>query len=84
MITGVLTILIAETFLFQSVAILVWALLFFGINSVYFILKEESDLVKRFGAEYTEYTEYKKHVPRWIPRVKGWRPKRIEFTLLTT
>ena len=49
--------------------IFTWALFFFGLNSVYFILKEEPDLLKRFGEDYKNYKE---NVPRWIPRWKPW------------
>lgn len=72
MITGVLCILIAEGFLFPSVFVLFWALGFLLINHLYFIWKEEPDLLKRFGEEYKEY---KQNVPRWIPRLKGWMPE---------
>jgi len=41
-------------------------------KSFFFILKEEPDLVKKFGEEYKEYTN---NVPRWIPRLKGWMPE---------
>lgn len=72
MILGVLILLTAEAFFFDSSIILVWAGLFFTINHFYFILKEEPDLLKRFGEEYLEY---KANVPRWIPRSSGWRPE---------
>ena len=70
MISGVLCILIAESLLLSSVYIFCWALFFFTINYIYFILKEEPDLEKRFGADYKEYKE---NVPRWIPRSKPWK-----------
>lgn len=73
MITGVAFILFAECFLFKSSVILLWALFFVLLNHVYFILKEEPDLEKRFG---TAYHAYKQQVPRWIPRLKGWYPER--------
>ena len=41
------------------------------INHVYFVLSEERGLAGRFGAEYEEY---KRHVPRWLPRLTAWRP----------
>ncbi len=69
MISGVLCILIAESLLLKSVYIFCWALFFFTINYIYFVVKEEPDLVKRFGADYEEY---KKNVPRWIPRRNLW------------
>ncbi len=72
MIMGVVTILISEAMLFQSVFLLGWALIFFLINQIYFVLKEEPDLLKRFG---DEYTKYKQNVPRWLPRWNGWRPE---------
>jgi len=46
--------------------ILVWAALFFVINTVYFHYSEEKGLESRFG---DEYLEYKKHVPMWLPRL---------------
>jgi len=72
MILGVLTVLIGEAILFRSAAITYWALLFFLINHIYFIISEEPGLEERFGKEYAEYKE---NVPRWFPRIKPWRPE---------
>lgn len=69
MITGVLLILIGESMFFQSANILIWAIVFFVINTIYFKLKEEPDMVRRFGAEYENY---KKNVPRWIPKIRPY------------
>jgi protein-S-isoprenylcysteine O-methyltransferase Ste14 len=69
MITGVFFVLLGETCILHSVNILIWAGAFFLINTVYFILKEEPDLYKRFGEDYTAY---KAKVPRWIPRIKPY------------
>jgi protein-S-isoprenylcysteine O-methyltransferase Ste14 len=66
MISGVFFILISEALFFSSANILLWAVLFFLINTVYFILKEEPDLEKRFG---DAYRQYKKDVPRWLPKM---------------
>ena len=44
--------------------------LFFAGNAVYFPLFEEKDLEKRFGEDYRRY---KVHVPRWVPRLRGWK-----------
>lgn len=71
MITGVLTVLLGESLLFRSKNIFTWFVIFFIINYIYFILSEEPGLEKRFGEEYLEY---KRNVPRWIPRLKPWRP----------
>lgn len=71
MILGVNTVLVGETIVFRSMNIGIWAASFFIINTVYFILSEEPGLKKRFGEEYEEY---KRNVPRWIPRWKPWKP----------
>ncbi len=73
MILGVLCILLGESLLLPSFAILVWAIFFFVANHCYFVWKEEPGLTKRFGEEYKIY---KKNVPRWLPRIKGWFPEK--------
>jgi protein-S-isoprenylcysteine O-methyltransferase Ste14 len=67
MITGVLSILLGEGLYFHSAPILVWATVFFVINTFYFIFYEEPFLARKFG---NDYTRYKHEVPRWIPRLK--------------
>jgi len=72
MILSVIIIAVGEAALFASVGIALLALFFFFMNTIYFIFSEEPGLEKRFGVEYIEY---KKNVPRWIPRLKPWRPE---------
>ena len=69
MITSVLFMLLAEALLLQSSLIAGWMVLFFLVNSVYFLLFEEKSLRKKFGNDYFEYS---KNVPRWIPRLRPW------------
>lgn len=69
MITGVLLILAGEYFLTGANQLLWWLGLFFLINCIYFPLSEEKHLEERFQEEYSEY---KKNVPRWIPRLTPW------------
>lgn len=71
MILSILILQIGEALLFNSWGMGILAALFFVINTVYFIASEEPGLEKRFGKEYVEY---KNNVPRWIPRIKPWRP----------
>lgn len=71
MITSVLFMLLAETLLLQSWPIFCWMVFFYLANAFYFPLLEERSLEKRFGKDYLEY---KKHVPRWIPRLTPWSP----------
>ena len=81
MILGVLTLLVGEALLLASYGIAALALLFFAINTLYFIFSEEPGLVKRFGQEYREYMQ---NVPRWIPRRKPWQPSESEVSRLRT
>ena len=75
MISGVLFILVGEGVLVGSSAICTWALLFFMINTVYFMLFEEPGLERRFGQAYLTY---RANVPRWLPRLKPWHPNEGE------
>lgn len=68
MITGVLLVLLAQAIL-GSMAVLAWAVFFFGANHIYFIYIEEPGLVQRFGVEYISY---KAAVPRWLPIMRRW------------
>ncbi len=74
MILSVITIEAGEAIAFLSPILALLAVLFFVINTLYFIFSEEPGLEKRFGVEYLEY---KKNVPRWFPRLKPWNPGKI-------
>jgi protein-S-isoprenylcysteine O-methyltransferase Ste14 len=71
MISGVLAILVGEAALFGSVPLLAWFVLFFAVNAIWMPLVEEPGLERRFGAGYLEY---KRNVPRWLPRLSPWEP----------
>jgi len=70
MISGVALVLLGEALLLLSGPHLEWALLFLLINAVYIPLLEEPLLQDRFGGEYREY---RRHVPRLLPRLRPWR-----------
>jgi len=70
MITGVLMILAGEALYLNTLPILIWACMFFITNTVFFIFKEEPDMLRRFGEPYAQY---KKQVPRWIPNIKPYK-----------
>jgi protein-S-isoprenylcysteine O-methyltransferase Ste14 len=70
MITGVLFILAGEALFFRSAGLLIWAGLFVAINTMYFLVYEEPDLEDRFGQDYKVY---KRHVPRWLPRLTPFK-----------
>jgi protein-S-isoprenylcysteine O-methyltransferase Ste14 len=72
MITGVFAILLGESLLAASRPLFFWFLIFLTINMIFIPLFEEPDLLKRFGPDYDEY---RRHVPRWIPRLSPWSRK---------
>ena len=67
MISAVLITLFGESITILSLKIFYWAIIFFIINNLFFLIYEEPKLEKRFGKQYREY---KKKVPRWIPKIK--------------
>jgi len=69
MITSVLFVLLAEALLLRSWPLAGWLIIFFLANAIYFPLVEERGLVRRFGEDYLQY---KRHVPRWLPKVTPW------------
>jgi protein-S-isoprenylcysteine O-methyltransferase Ste14 len=69
MITAVMGILAGEALTLGSAPIAIWLAAFFAMNALYFPLVEEPGLRARFGPEYDEY---RKNVPRWIPRLRPW------------
>ena len=71
MISAVTFTLLGEALLLGSIAILVEFALFALVNAIYIPLAEEPGLVRRFG---DEYEQYRRAVPRWIPRRKPWTP----------
>jgi protein-S-isoprenylcysteine O-methyltransferase Ste14 len=71
MITGVAFVLAGEALVFQSTPIAVALALFVAVNAVYLPLVEEPRLIARFGSDYERYRQ---HVPRWLPRLRGWDP----------
>jgi protein-S-isoprenylcysteine O-methyltransferase Ste14 len=70
MITGVFFMIVGEGLMLYSTNILAWAVAFFIINTLYFIFVEERSMMQRFGSDYLKY---KKHVPRWLPRLRPFR-----------
>jgi protein-S-isoprenylcysteine O-methyltransferase Ste14 len=71
MISGVMSILLGEGVLLGSPQILGWFATFVALNAIFIPLVEEPDLARRFG---DEYREYKRNVPRWVPRLRPWTP----------
>jgi protein-S-isoprenylcysteine O-methyltransferase Ste14 len=70
MYVGVLVALAGELILFRSRNMVVYALLLWLGFHLFVCLYEEPTLMRRYGEEYVRF---KRHVPRWLPRLKPWR-----------
>jgi protein-S-isoprenylcysteine O-methyltransferase Ste14 len=70
MISGVTLVLFGESLVLRSPPHLAWAAFFAALNMVHIPLVEEPQLERRFG---DSYREYRRHVPRFIPRLTPWR-----------
>lgn len=71
MITGVNFVLIGEAVIASSAALAIWWACFLAANLIYLPLIEERDLIARFGDDYRAYM---RAVPRYLPRLKPYRP----------
>jgi protein-S-isoprenylcysteine O-methyltransferase Ste14 len=67
-IAGML-VLLGETLLFLSKGIFIYTLIMFGVFNIH-VLMEENHLEDTFGKKYEQY---RKDVPRWIPRFKSYK-----------
>ena len=72
MISGVLLVLLGESLVLRSAAHAAWTACFLALNLVYIPLVEEPQLARRFAASYLEY---RRHVPRVVPRLRPWTPE---------
>ncbi len=71
MISGVLFVLVGEALLLLSSRVGWWAALFAAMNAIHIPLVEEPLLERRFGEAYREY---RRHVRRFVPRLRPWEP----------
>jgi protein-S-isoprenylcysteine O-methyltransferase Ste14 len=71
MISGVIFLLFGEALVLLSPPHAVWAAAFLTLNLVYIPLLEEPQLARRFGEPYREY---RRHVRRFLPRLRPWVP----------
>ncbi len=65
---GVLGLIVGQSLLFASAAVLAHAAIMALAFHLFVVLYEEPHLRRKFG---TEYEEYQRRVPRWLPRLRG-------------
>ncbi|WP_249026138.1 methyltransferase family protein [Mycobacterium lacus] len=70
MISAVLCILLGEAAVMASGWLLGWVAIFLALRLTVIRFWEEPHLVRRYG---NEYVEYRRHVPRWFPRISARR-----------
>ena len=76
MYIGLFLVLAGEVLLFQSKGLFIYVLVIFGVVILFVLFIEEPRLEKRFGESYTQY---RKSVRRWIPRLTPYRENNSGF-----
>jgi len=74
MMTGVFAIQLGTAIALASPWLFGWFAFFFTCVLIAIRTVEEPHLRRRFGADYDEY---RRNVPRWIPRATAWEPSRV-------
>jgi len=67
MYIGVALVILGEAGLFRSVHLVEYAAVMLLIAHLFVVLYEEPTLLRQFGESYEEY---RRKVPRWLPRMK--------------
>ena len=63
---GVVMAILGQALWFGSTALLIYGGVVWAFFFVFILLYEEPTLARQFGSEYLAY---RKHVPRWLPRI---------------
>jgi protein-S-isoprenylcysteine O-methyltransferase Ste14 len=69
MYLGVLAAVLGQALILGRLVLVRYALLLFAGFFAFVVLYEEPSLQRRFGEEYTEY---RRNVRRWLPRLTRW------------
>jgi protein-S-isoprenylcysteine O-methyltransferase Ste14 len=70
MYVGLVSVVVGQALLFGNATLLGYGLVLWIAFHLFVLVHEEPALVRKFGAEYDAF---RANVPRWIPRLRGWR-----------
>jgi protein-S-isoprenylcysteine O-methyltransferase Ste14 len=73
MYVGLLVAILGQALLFGSWKLVVYAAVVCIAFTTFVHWYEEPTLVRQYGSQYEEY---RRNVPAWIPRRRPWKPKR--------
>ncbi len=71
MYAGLVLAIVGQALLFGSPWLLVYAAAAWAVPAAFVHWYEEPTLVRTYG---TEYEEYRRAVPAWLPRLRPWTP----------
>src|SRR5215813_10983637 len=72
MYVAVTSLILGQAFLFGSLRVLEYGLVVWLAFHLFVLAYEEPTLRRTFGPEYKKFCA---NVPRWIPRLKPWKPE---------
>lgn len=73
MYVAVVTLILGQGLFFGSVGVLEYGIAVWAAFYVFVLIYEEPTLRNSYGLGYQEFCA---NVPRWIPRLRPWRPNR--------
>jgi len=79
MYVGLLIAILGQALLFGSLGLVLYAVVVWIITASFVRWYEEPTLSHRYG---TEYEEYRRNVPAWLPRWRPWKRARRRPTTL--
>jgi protein-S-isoprenylcysteine O-methyltransferase Ste14 len=68
MYVAVVTAILGQAIVFGSASLLLYAVIVWLAFHLFVLAYEEPTLARQF----TNYSDYRQHVPRWIPRLRPW------------
>jgi protein-S-isoprenylcysteine O-methyltransferase Ste14 len=72
MYVGLITAILGQALLFDSLTLVAYAAFFWIATASFVRLYEEPTLVRTYGEQYEQY---RRNVPGWLPRLTPWTPR---------